>query len=245
MTVPCPRKLVALVLALSLTPLAALAETPAVTTGAGYKKMVEQVSALYREHSGKPLTEMYGGAIGPILEQIKAGSGASVVISDKATLQASDVPFATFQPLGEAVLVLAWKKGLDLKSVDDLRDPAIHAVGYPDKKTAIYGKAAFSLLNKSGLYKDIESKLSMLSTVPQVFSYLLTGDLDAGFVNLAVVRQQGDNIGGWLEVKDGYDPLFLVAGVVKGHENDPDVRALVNFLGTDKARAVYASHGLR
>lgn len=91
----------------------------------------------------------------------------------------------------------------------------------------------------------MEPKLSMLSTVPQVFSYLLTGDLDAGFVNLAVVRQQSDNIGGWLEVKDGYDPLFLVAGVVKGHENDPDVRAFMNFLGTDKARAVYATHGLR
>ena len=123
MSIRCPRKLAALILALSMLPLPALAETPAVTTGAGYKKMVEQVGALYREKSGKPLTEMYGGAIGPILEQIKAGSGASVVVSDKATLEASDVPFASFQPLGEAVLVLAWKKGIDIKSVDDLRTP--------------------------------------------------------------------------------------------------------------------------
>lgn len=139
------------------------------TTGRGYKKMVEQVGALYREKSGKPLTEMYGGAIGPILEQIKAGSGASVVVSDKATLEASDVPFASFQPLGEAVLVLAWKKGIDIKSVDDLRTPAVQSIGYPDKQTAIYGKAAFSLLNKSGMYKELEPKLSMLSTVPRLF----------------------------------------------------------------------------
>ena len=231
MSIRCPRKLAALILALSMLPLPALAETPAVTTGAGYKKMVEQVGALYREKSGKPLTEMYGGAIGPILEQIKA--------------EASDVPFASFQPLGEAVLVLAWKKGIDIKSVDDLRTPAVQSIGYPDKQTAIYGKAAFSLLNKSGMYKELEPKLSMLSTVPQVFSYLLTGDLDAGFVNLAVVNQQSDAVGGWMEVKDGYDPLFLVAGVVKGHENDPDVQAFVNFLGTDEAKAVYAKHGLR
>ena len=245
MSIRCPRKLAALILALSMLPLPALAETPAVTTGAGYKKMVEQVGALYREKSGKPLTEMYGGAIGPILEQIKAGSGASVVVSDKATLEASDVPFASFQPLGEDVLVLAWKKVIDIKSVDDLRTPAVQSIGYPDKQTAIYGKAAFSLLNKSGMYKELEPKLSMLSTVPQVFSYLLTGDLDAGFVNLAVVNQQSDAVGGWMEVKDGYDPLFLVAGVVKGHENDPDVQAFVNFLGTDEAKAVYAKHGLR
>ena len=70
MSIRCPRKLAALILALSMLPLPAPAETPAVTTGAGYKKMVEQVGALYREKSGKPLTEMYGGAIGPILEQI-------------------------------------------------------------------------------------------------------------------------------------------------------------------------------
>ena len=69
--------------------------------------------------------------------------------------------------------------------------------------------------------------------------------MDAGFVNLAVVNQQSDAVGGWMEVKDGYDPLFLVAGVVKGHENDPDVQAFVNFLGTDEAKAVYAKHGLR
>lgn len=35
MSIRCPRKLAALILALSMLPLPALAETPAVTTGAG------------------------------------------------------------------------------------------------------------------------------------------------------------------------------------------------------------------
>lgn len=55
MSIRCPRKLAALILALSMLPLPALAETPAVTTGAGYKKMVEQVGALYREKAANPL----------------------------------------------------------------------------------------------------------------------------------------------------------------------------------------------
>ena len=52
----------------------------AVTTGAGYKQMVEEVGRAYRE-SGEPLEEMYGGPIGQVLVQIKQGSGADVVIS--------------------------------------------------------------------------------------------------------------------------------------------------------------------
>lgn len=68
--------------------------------------------------------------------------------------------------------------------------------------------------------------------MPQVFSYLVSGNLDAAFVNEALIRKQGGKIGGWMELDKGYEPLFLVAGVVRGHENDPDVKAFLDFLGS-------------
>ena len=81
----------------------------------------------------------------------------------------------------------------------------------------------------------------MFSTVPQVFSYLTTGELDAGFVNTAVVKAQGKSIGGSMDIQSGYDPIEMVAAVVKGAE----VEAFLTFLQSDKARSVYAKHGLR
>lgn len=77
--------------------------------------------ALYARKTGQQPAQMYSGNIGQMLEQVKAGSGATIVISDKVSLKASDVRFARFQPLGEAVLVLAWRKGLSLHSPQDLR----------------------------------------------------------------------------------------------------------------------------
>lgn len=107
------RWILALVM-LGLSVVPALAET-AVTTGMGYKKMLSELCALYKQESGKQLTEVYSGTIGQSLAQYKAGSGVSVFVSDRArALEDSDVSFASFQPLGTAVLVLAWKKGLNV-----------------------------------------------------------------------------------------------------------------------------------
>ena len=143
------------------------------------------------------------------------------------------------------MLVLAWKKGLNVESPQDLQNPKIQSIGYPDKKGAIYGKAAERFLTQSGLRGPLKDKLRMFSTVPQVFSYLTTGELDAGFVNTAVVKAQGKSIGGSMDIPSGYDPIEMVAAVVKGAEKDPEVEAFLTFLQSDKARSVYAKHGLR
>ena len=59
------RWILALVM-LGLSVVPALAET-AVTTGMGYKKMLSELCALYKQESGKQLTEVYSGTIGQSL----------------------------------------------------------------------------------------------------------------------------------------------------------------------------------
>ena len=224
---------------------AAHADGPSITTGLGYKPMVQQLCAAYAQQSGVKPTEMYSGNIGQIIEQAKAGSGVSIIVSEKASLQESGLAFAAYHPLGEAVLVLAWRKGLHLATPQDLAKPEFAKIGYPDAKAAIYGRAAVAFLKGNKLFELLAPKLSMFSTVPQVFSYLVSGDLDAAFVNEAVARKQGDNVGGWMEVHDGYTPLLLVAGVVAGQENNAEVRSFLQFLKTPEAQGILAGSGLR
>ena len=87
------RWILALVM-LGMSVVPALAET-AVTTGMGYKKMLSELCALYKQESGKQLTEVYSGTIGQSLAQYKAGSGVSVFVSDRQTLEDSDVSFVS------------------------------------------------------------------------------------------------------------------------------------------------------
>ena len=218
---------------------------PSITTGLGYKPMVQQLCAAYAAQTGMQPTEMYSGNIGQIIEQAKAGSGVSIIVSEKASLQESGLAFAAYHPLGEAVLVLAWRKGLHLASPQELTKPEFAKIGYPDAKAAIYGRAAVAFMKGNNLFEPLKPKLSMLSTVPQVFSYLVSGDLDAAFVNEAVARKQGDSVGGWMEVREGYTPLLLVAGVVAGQETNADVRSFLQFSNTPEAQRILAGSGLR
>lgn len=216
-----------------------------VTTGAGYKQMVEELGKAYRE-SGAELEEMYGGPIGQILVQIKQGSGANVVISDKGTLDAASqgVEFGRFEALGDTVLVLAWRKGVALSIPGDLEKEEIARVAMPNPKAAIYGRAASKFLESSGIAARIGAKLSVVSSVPQVFSYLVSGEMDAGFVNRVMVLNGGDKLGGWLEIAEGYPPLKMVAAVVQGHEKDPKILDFLAFLTGEKGRGILKRHGI-
>jgi len=224
----------------------AFADGLAITTGAGYMKMSKELCAEYKAETGRNVQEMYGGNIGQMLAQIEAGSGVSVMISDKGALDAvkTNVKFEKYVPIGNTVLVLAWRKGLSLSSPSDLLKDNVKSVCYPDPKAAIYGRAASKFLESSGIGAKIAGKLSQVSTVPQVFSYLASGEMDAGFVNRVVVRAGAKDIGGSLEITEGYPPLNMVAAVVEGNSNNNEVKAFLAFLKTEKAKEILKKHGV-
>lgn len=222
-----------------------LASGVTITTGAGYKNMVEALCAAFRAQGGA-IEEMYGGHIGQMLVQIKQGSGVNVVVSDRGTLEAASagVEFDLFEPLGDTPLVLAWRKGVTIEKPEDLERPEIESVCHPDGKSAIYGRAAVKFLETSGIGARIAGKVSEVSSVPQVFAYLASGEMDAGFVNRVMIVNGGDKIGGSLEITEGYDPLDMVAAVVKGNAADPDVAGFLTFLRSDEGRAILKKNGI-
>ena len=231
-------------LTLSLLFAAQAFAAPAVTTGAGYMKMVQELAKSFRAEGGR-VEEVYGGNIGQMLAQIEAGNGVGIMISDKGTLMAakSSVKFEKMQPLGSTVLVLAWRKGINLSSPAGLAGGDVKSVAYPDPKAAIYGRAAFKYLETTGLGAKIKDKVSQVSTVPQVFSYLVSGEIDAGFVNRVVVRAGMNKIGGALEIPSGYPPIEMTAAVVSGHSAEAE--PFLKFLAGDRARSIMKKHGVQ
>ena len=240
------KKIFLALILVSLSFSCAFAEGLAVTTGAGYMKMSQELCAAYKAETGNNVQEMYGGNIGQMLAQIEAGSGVSILISDKGTLDSAktNVKFEEYLPLGNTVLVLAWRKGVSISSPSDLLKDNIKSVCYPDPKAAIYGHAASKFLESSGIGAKISGKLSQVSTVPQVFSYLVSGEMDAGFVNRVVVRAGAKDIGGYLEITEGYPQLNMVAAVVQGTQKNKEVKDFLAFLKTAKAKEILKKHGV-
>ena len=85
----------------------------------------------------------------------------------------------------------------------------------------------------------------MVATVPQVSAYLVSGEVDAGFINLTEALGVRERIGGYLEIDRAlYSPIRIVGGIVKGFEHQESVEALATFLKSDEAREILGKHGL-
>ena len=180
-----------------------------------------------------------------VIAQTEFSNKVSVVVGDRDFLERSALPIATYIPLGRGRLVLAYPKGSSLKRIDGIADAKVRKIALPDPKKAIYGKAAVQYLRSSGLSEKVADKVLTVGTVSQVSSYLIAGEIDAGFINLTDALGIREKIGGYIEADPKlYTPIHIVCAVVSGHENDPRTKAFVDFLKTAGARAVLEASGL-
>ncbi len=221
------------------------AETLTLGAGAGYKRMLEGVLKAYEQTTGAKVDQVYGH-MGQVTMQAKAGGTIGVIFGELSFLKGSSLEFADFKELGRGVLVLAYGKEVKLTSPEDLTKPDIRKIAIPDAKQATYGKAAYEFLNKSGLGEKIKDKIVPVGGVPQVSSYLISKDVEAGFINLTDAIYIKEKIGGWVEIPTTeYGPIHLVLGVLKGFENKPEVKQFTDFMTTNaEAKDIMKKSGL-
>lgn len=237
------RIILTLTLVLCLTG-SALAENLVVAAGAGYKKLVTDLATAFEKESGiKP--ELSFGNMGQMTTQAKAGGVIDVIVGEKGFLEGAGLSFSGIAPIGKGILVVAWPKGKKFAAASDVAKPEVKRVAMPDPEKAIYGKAASQFLEKSGLAKKVADKLLVVATVPQVTTYILSGEVDAGFVNRTDVMGLGDKIGGFLEVDPSqYAPIEIVAGNLAGAPNAATAKKFAAFLASKPAKDIAAAHGM-
>ncbi|KAB2922632.1 MAG: molybdate ABC transporter substrate-binding protein, partial [Dechloromonas sp.] len=152
---------------------------------------------------------------------------------------------AAYLPLGSGRLVVAWPSGGQLGAPLGLADPRFARIAQPNPKAAIYGIAATEFLERSGLKDKIGNRLQVVATVPQVSAYLISGEVDAGFINLTEALGIQGKIGGYLEIDPAlYSPIRIVGGVLRPQAGEPAAKALASFIETPEAQAILRKHGL-
>lgn len=241
---PACRLLIILLLCLGITS-HSQAITLTIAAGAGYKRPINELAMAFERKTGITVEALYGN-MGQILTQATQSDRITVIFGDQHFLEnAKQVNFIQYLPAGQGRLVLAWAKGKSLSSPEGLIDPTFSRVALPDVRHAIYGKAASEFLNHSGLAAKLQKPLLTVATVPQVSAYLISGEMDAGFINLTEAIAINKRIGGYLEINSAYyEPISIVGAIVKGREHIPGVRELSHFLNTEEARAILSKHGL-
>ena len=140
--------------------------------------------------------------------------------------------------LGDTPLVLVWRKGLELKRPEDIALDSVKTVASPNPKAAVYGRSAAKWLKATGLDAKVAPKLQVVGTVPQVYSYVTTGNMDAGFVNLAVLKSGTEALGGHAAIRDESAVVHMTVRPVRG------AKAFMDFLASEKAKPVLRKFGI-
>lgn len=220
------------------------AETLTLAAGAGYKQMVEDLAVAFTKETGVEMERIYGN-MGQVTGMARESGKIDAVLGDKRFLDATDLPFNGESVIGKGVLVLVVAKGAPVSGLKDLTRPEIKRVAMPDPQKAIYGRAADEYLDSSGQRAALQDKLIVVATVPQVSAYVISGEVDAGFINRTDALAIQDKVARILAVDEtAYKPILIVAKPLTGAPHAKALERFTAFLKGQAAKDIAAKHGL-
>ena len=222
---------------------AVAADTLLLAAGAGYRKPVLELLQNFSQASGIHAEASFGH-MKQIETQAQQNGDIAFLIGDRVFLEPMQLA-ERYLPLGQGRLVLVVARGQSIASLQELQEPRFRRSALPERVRAVYGKAAATCLQRLGLEQLLADRLLEVATVPQVSTYVATGEVDAGFVNLTEALALQGRAGTSLEAPAScYDPIELSVGVLKGRGDSAAARAFVEYLATPAARSVLERHGL-
>ncbi len=233
-----------LLLFLLAAPAAAQAKI-VIASGAGYRSLVDELSDTFTKETGNKIELVYGN-MARVTAQARNSGSVDLVIGDKSFLDKASLEYTTIQKIGRGRLVIAYPKGKNFSTPEDLLAADISRISLPDTKRAIYGKAALQYLRNKDLFTKLEPKLLVVATVPQSASYVIAGEVDYAFINLTHARKINDSIGGFVPVDESaYTPIAIIAEQMKSSTHPQECREFMKFLNSKEARKIVTAHGMQ
>lgn len=215
-----------------------------IASGAGYKRLVEELSAAYTAKTGVTVNKIFGN-MGQITTQAQESGAIDFIIGDKQFLDETKLAFTKEVTIGKGQLIAAVAKGVKIQNLDNLADTTIKKIAIADSKKAIYGHAASEFLTQKGIWQQIQPKLLVVGTVPQVTAYVLTGEVDIGFINLTEALAIKDKVELLIPVDEKlYSPILIVAKRLQQSKNGKASDSFMEFLQSEEAQAIRKQQGL-
>jgi molybdate transport system substrate-binding protein len=221
-----------------------------VAVAANFTAPMQKIAAAFEGDTGHK-AQLAFGATGKFYAQIAHGAPFEVLLAaDDATplkLEQEHLaaPATRFTyAIGRLVLWSAQPGVVDGEGrVLDKADFTHLAIANP--KTAPYGAAAVETLTSLRLLARLQPKIVQGESIAQAYQFVSSGNAQLGFVALSQVVSDG-RIGagsGWIVPDKLHGPIRQDAVLLAGGVANPAARALLDYLKSDKARAIIRSYG--
>ena len=202
-----------------------------------------------QKYSGVKVTPTYASS-GDLQTQIENGLKADVFMSAankqmNALAEKGLVDNETNLQFLENKVVLIVPKDSDanISSFEDLKDVKGNiAIGDPESVPA--GQYAQEVLNNTGIWSDVESKLSLGTDVTAVLNQVAQGSADCGIV-YATDAKSNDDVKVVCEAPESAlkTPVIYPVAALKNSTDSSATKAFMDFLQTKEAKDIFVEYG--
>jgi len=221
-----------------------------VAVAANFAGPMEKLAAQFQKDTGHKAV-VASGATGKFYAQIRNGAPFEVLLSaddeTPARLEAEGQVVAKSRftyAVGRLVLWSAKASYVDAGGAV-LKTGDFTHLAIANPKTAPYGAAATAVIDKLGLTARLQPRLVQGENIAQAFQFASTGNAELGFVAQAQVWRDGKFTAGsgWIVPATMHAPIRQDAALLTRGAKNPAAQALLDYLRTDKAKALIRAYG--
>ncbi len=226
------------------------AEEVQVAVAANFAGPFQKIAADFAADTGHKAVAAVGST-GKFYTQIREGAPFEVLLAadDEAPKRLEDEGFSVKGQrftYAKGKLVL-WSASAGLVDAHGavLSKGSFNHLAIANPKLAPYGAAAVETLKALGLEERLNSKLVQGDNIAQTYQFVATGNAELGFVALSQVASPVKPSTGssWVVPAKLYTPILQDAVLLKKGEGHAAASALMNYLRSDKAKAVIRAYG--
>ena len=243
-------KRLVLLLAACLLPLSSYATEATVAVAANFAAPMKVIAQDFEKETGHRAVLAFG-ATGQLYAQIKNGAPFQLLLAadDKipAKLEREGLGLAGTRFTYATGKLVLWSKNASL--VDNrgeiLRSGKFNKIAMANPKLAPYGAAAMEVVERMGLTAAITPKIVQGANISQVFQFVSSKNATLGFVALSQVFEGGKikEGSGWIVPSNMHKPIKQDVILLRSGKDNAAAQALMQYLRSDKAKAVIRSFG--
>ncbi|HAF13138.1 MAG TPA: molybdate ABC transporter substrate-binding protein [Blastocatellia bacterium] len=142
---------------------------------------------------------------------------------------------------GRLVMWLPAGSSLKVARIEDVTGKAFERIAIAKPDIAPYGQATVESLQAMGIWSQVEPKIIYAQSVSQAKQYAATGNAEAAFIPLALVKPGEGN---YIEVNDGlHRPIDQALGIINASPKQAGARRFVDFLLSQQGQDLLSQKG--
>jgi len=221
-----------------------------VAVAANFTAPMQKIAALFEQDTGHKAVLAFGST-GRFYAQIRNGAPFQVLLAaddeTPARLEREGAGVAGSRFAYAVGRLVLWSRqpGLVDARGEVLKSGRFDKLALADPKLAPYGAAAIETMAALGVLDALRPRFVQGENIAQTYQFVASENAQLGFVALSQVFADGRITSGsaWIVPPELHTPIRQDAILLDKGRDNPAAVALMQYLRSDKARAIIRSHG--